>query len=62
MNADDMMMKNKATDLSNLPPKPYVKPGLKPGPLLPLLLPTIFSTLTFVVSNEVEISKCGWYN
>jgi hypothetical protein len=45
MTADDTIMKNKEADLRNLP----AKACLKPGPPLPMLQPTIFSTLISII-------------
>jgi hypothetical protein len=57
MTRDDAVMKNKSADLTNLP----AKPCLKSGPSLPRLQPPIFSTLIFVISNEVDgLDKQVW--
>jgi hypothetical protein len=57
MTTIDIMMKNKAGALSKL----LAKPGPKPCPPLPWLQPTVFNTLNFVVSNEVEcLDKKVW--
>jgi hypothetical protein len=50
MTGDDIVMKNKAADITNL----RAKPCLKPGPPFPRFQPTILSRRLFVVSYEVD--------
>jgi hypothetical protein len=51
MTADDTMMKNKATDLSNLPVKVLLSQGCSPR----------YLAHTFVVSNEFDaLDKQVW--